>query len=411
MADWRPLVLAALAALAAVPAAASGSEPVIIPDAQIEPLAWADVTGWETDDHAAAFAAFQKSCGAILKRQKAQVESRPVPASLVRICRETLPRRRLTGAEMRIFFESHFRPVRISRIGDPEGFVTGYYEPVVEGSRVRTEEFTVPLYRKPDDLISAQPPTQSGGFSNRGQAFRKVGEELVPYYERGEIEDGALAGRDLEICWLRDPIDAFFIQIQGSARVRLDDGTVLRLNYDAHNGHPYTAIGRFLVEREIIPRDEMSMDKLRQWMRDNPELGKELRRQNKSYVFFRVATLGEHEEALGAQGIPLVTGRSIAIDRRLHAYGMPFWIDGELPVGTNGAKDRFRRLMIAHDTGSAIVGPARADIYFGTGSEAGRVAGRIRHPARFVMLVPKDVRLVQGPARIPYPRPRPVAAP
>jgi membrane-bound lytic murein transglycosylase A len=297
--------------------------------------------------------------------------------------------------------------VRISRIGNAEGFVTGYYEPIVEGSRTQTPEFPVPLYRKPDDLISNQPPTQSGGFSNVGQAFRKVGEELVPYHDRGAIEDGALANRKLEICWLRDPIDLFFAQIQGSVRVRLTDGAVLRLNYDAHNGHPYTAIGRFLVEREIIPRDEMSMDKLRQWMSQNPEQGKELRRQNRSFVFFREAKLADDEEALGAQGIPLVTGRSIAVDRKLHAYGTPFWIDGELPTGANGAKERFRRLMIAQDTGSAIVGPARADIYFGAGLEAGTVSGRIRHPGRFIMLIPNTIRLGITVKRVPSPRPRP----
>src|SRR5205814_562185 len=185
-----------------------------------------------------------------------------------------------------------------------------------------------------------------------------------------QIEDGALATRNLELCYLKDANDLLFIQIQGSARIRLTDGSVLRVNYDSHNGQSYTPVGRILIERGIIPREEMSMDRIRKWMAENPEGGKELRRQNKSYVFFRTVGLPEHEEARGAQGVPLTAIRSIAVDRSLHVYGTPFFIGAELPIGSETSTTKFRRLMIAQDTGSAIVGPARADIDFGAGAKA-----------------------------------------
>src|SRR6185312_1050850 len=169
-------------------------------------------------------------------------------------------------------------------------------------------------------------------------------------------------GRGIEICWLKDQTDLLFAQIQGSARVQLPDGSTLRINYDSYNGYPYTA-----VDRGIFTREEMSMQKIREWMEANPDGAKEVRRQNRSYVFFRELQLGDKDEAVGAQGIPLTPGRSIAVDKALHVYGTPFFISGDLPIESEKSKTPFRRLMIAQDTGSAIVGPARADLYFGAG--------------------------------------------
>ena len=226
----------------------------------------------------------------------------------------------------------------------------------------------------------------SGGSSRAHRACRTAGrciarsaaESWCPYYDRAEIEDGAIAGRGLEICWLKSQTDLLFTQIQGSARVRLEDGSTLRINYDSYNGYPYTAVGRILIERNIIPKDQMSMQRIRQWMNENPDGAKELRRQNRSYVFFHEVKLSDKDEAIGAQGVPLTPGRSIAVDKSLHVYGTPFFIEGELPIESEQAKTPFHRLMIAQDTGSAILGPARADIYFGAGPEAGRVSGRLR---------------------------------
>jgi len=245
---------------------------------------------------------------------------------------------------------------------------------------------------------------------NKGQVFRKIGRrKLVPYYDRAEIEDGAIAGRGLEICWLKDQTDLLFAQIQGSARIRLEDGSTVRINYDAHNGYPYMAVGRILIDRGIIPREQMSMQKIREWMEQNPDGAGELRRQNRSYVFFREVPLSDKDEAVGAQGVPLTPGRSIAVDKSLHVYGTPFFIGGELPIQSEQSRTPFHRLMVAQDTGSAITGPARADIYYGAGAEAGRISGRFRHTMRFVMLVPKSLDPVARGRKMPVPDPRPSA--
>jgi membrane-bound lytic murein transglycosylase A len=235
-----------------------------------------------------------------------------------------------------------------------------------------------------------------------GEAMREVQKR-----DRAEIEDGAIEGRGLEIAFLKNQTDLLFAQIQGSARIELPDGSMVRINYDAHNGFPYTPVGRILIERNIVPRDQMSMQKIREWMEQNPEGANELRRQNRSYIFFREVNLSATDEAVGAQGVPLTAGRSIAVDKALHVYGTPFFIEGELPIESAQAKTPFRKLMIAQDTGSAIVGPARADLYFGAGAEAGKVSGRLRHSARFVMLLPKSLDPVARGRKLPVPDARP----
>jgi membrane-bound lytic murein transglycosylase A len=382
--------------------------PFKMADSELEPLAFADIAGWVADDHAAAFAAFLVSCRPIIRQAPPAAETAPVAAALVPVCRRALAQGQLAPAAARAFFEENFRPLRISRLGDPLGFLTAYYEPVVEGSRWPTGEFKIPMYRKPDDLVA---PAQRPGaaFPNKGEVGRLDAEgKLVPYFDRGEIEDGALDGRHLEICWLKDSVAAFAIHIQGSAQVRLEDGLIVRLNYAAHNGHRYTPVGRILIERNIVPREEMSLDRIRQWMQEHADEARELRRKNQSFVFFRIAGLGEDGEAVGGQGVQLSPWRSIAVDRPMHAYGTPFFIDAELPLSSASARTPFRQLMIAQDTGSAIVGPARADLFLGAGNDAGRIAGRIRHPGRFVMLVPREIDPVEAGRHMPVPRPQPV---
>jgi membrane-bound lytic murein transglycosylase A len=218
-----------------------------------------------------------------------------------------------------------------------------------------------------------------------------------------------LAGKGLEICWAKDPVDIFFAQIQGSTRVKLRDGGLMRLNYIAHNGLPYTPVGRYLIDKGYISREEMSMDRIRAWMDEHPEEARELRRTNRSYVFFHETDLGPHAGIEGAQGVSLTPTRSLAVDKSIHVYGTPIWVDAELPLETETPNTPFRRLLIAQDTGSAIVGPARADIFFGAGEEIGHVAGRIKQHGQFVMLAPKTVKLIGdgGTPEIPLPRPRP----
>jgi membrane-bound lytic murein transglycosylase A len=338
-----------------------------------------------------------------------------VVVALHQVCRRAIATAgrtgRLDAAQARAFFEQNFRPMRIAKLGENAGFLTGYYEPIVEGSRVSTPEFSAPLYRRPANLIwsgLSQRPN-ADNFPNKGvKVGRLVGRrKLVPYYDRGEIENGALAGRNLEICWLKDSNDVLVAQIQGSLRVKFADGSMLRLTYDAHNGFPYTPIGRVLIDRGIIPREEMSMDRLRQWLTANPDQAKELRGKNQAYAFFRTTNLSAQEEPVGGEGVSLTAGRSIAIDRALHSYGTPFFIEADLPIAGNAASTKLRRLMIAQDTGSAIVGPARADIYFGAGDDAGHIAGRVRQPGKFAMLIPRELDPVAAGADLPLPPERP----
>jgi membrane-bound lytic murein transglycosylase A len=382
--------------------------PLQIGGSQYAPLGWSDIAGWGEDDHLAAYKAFRTSCKPIAAQHTLPADSKALGISLRDPCRIAKGLEISDGARAKAFFEEHFLPLRISRLGEGEGFVTGYYEPVIDGSRTQSDVYNVPVYRRPSNLFVRGTRQSSNGLPNKGQVFRKIGRrKLVPYYDRAEIEDGAIAGRGLEICWLKDQTDLLFSQIQGSARVRLEDGSTLRINYDAHNGYPYTPVGRILIDRGIIPREQMSMQKIREWMDQNPDGAKELRRQNRSYTFFREVQLSDKDEAVGAQGVPLTPGRSIAVDKSLHVYGTPFFIEGELPIESEQSKTPFRRLMIAQDTGSAIVGPARADLYFGAGADAGKVSGRLRHNMRFVILVPKRLDPVARGRRMPLPDARP----
>ena len=386
--------------------------PLTFANTQYEPVTWSAIDGWTGDDHAAAFATFLSSCRAIIGSAKVSRDKRPVYPALVDICRKARAALPLNEDGARKFFEQNFVALRIAKIEDAAGFLTGYYEPVVGGSRIKTDVYQVPIYRRPHDIVHLGRKRKAEGFPNTGRVVRRMGRgKYVPYFERAAIEDGALAVRGLEICFVKDWADAFFIQIQGSARIQLEDGGTLRLNYDAHNGHPYTPVGRLLIERNIIPREEMSMDRIRAWMAENPEGAKDLRRQNKSFVFMRETGLSEFDEAVGAQGVPLTALRSIAVDRVLHVYGTPFFIAAELPIATLASNTRFRRLMIAQDTGSAIVGPARADLYFGAGEQAGKISGRIKNPAAFAMLMPRALDPGEAGKAMPMPAARPANAP
>ena len=381
------------------------AHPLRIPNSDFEPLAWHEIKGWIEDDHAEAFSAFLASCRPILRSsEKARAARGETYRALFEVCGRAMAAVPLDATGARHFFEQNFRPIRLAAEGESEGFYTGYYEPVVEGARWPSDIYTTPLYRRPPDLVT-QRLRRSGGKGKAGK--RTVKRATAPYYDRTQIEEGAIAGRGLEIVWLKDPIDAFFAEIQGSVRVRLEDGKVIRLNYADKNGHPYFAVGGVLVQRGIVPREEMSMQKIREFMENNPEEGKELRRMNKSYVFFRETDLGEHDEAIGAQGISLTAARSIAVDRRIHTYGMPVFVNAYLPIASEKPDTWFRRLTIAQDTGGAIVGPARADIYLGAGEEAARAAGRFKHNGQFVMLIPNELDPEDEALGMPLPQPRP----
>lgn len=360
----------------------------------LRPVSFTDIQGWETDDHAEAFSALRRSCEKIVSVYEAREKSGrggDEPHLFLNVCRAALALEHAPDtAEARKFFEDHFTPHGYSADG-LNGFVTGYYEPELKGSRTRSDRFSLPVYRVPDDLMQLFPDSERAKRNQEITAGRKTAEGIVPYYDRKQIEQGALEGRDLELVWLEDYVDAFYMHIQGSGRVVLEEGGHVRLAYAAKNGHPYTAIGRLLIERGEIEQGRMSMEAVRGWLADNPEKARELMWENRSYVFFRelpndLAVPGPE----GAQGVPLTPHRSLAVDTSIHETGTPIWIDAP-DLDVHGEKG-FHRLMVAQDTGSAIRGPERGDIFWGSGVDAGKLAGETRHGARFTILLPKEVK-------------------
>ena len=388
----------------------SKQDPLKFAGSQLEPLKWSELAGWATDDHLAAFAVYEAGCRAARKRPRGDDHAQ-ISGALGNVCRKALALQPKDSDTARAFFEQNFQPVRIARLGEGGGLVTGYYEPIVAGSRFPSPEFSVPIYRRPRDLVAEGYKQGSIAFPNKGGRIgrRTEGKDFVPYHDRGAIEAGALDGQKLEICWIKDPLDLVAIQIEGSARVILEDGTPLRISYDSHNGYSYSSIERVLAERNLIPRKELTKERIRAWTAAHPEEAAKARATNRAYMFFRVTGLTNDGEPVGAQGVPLTPGRSIAVDR-VHEYGTPFFIEGNLPVESAKPAAPFGRLTIAQDTGSAIVGPARADLYLGAGDEAGRIAGRIKHRGRFSMLVPRELDLAAAASELPLPVPKPSIA-
>jgi membrane-bound lytic murein transglycosylase A len=354
------------------------------------PLAYSDLDDWGADDHAAAFSAFRRSCIRLLAGDQPVRAARPSEPGLLPICSAALNAGAPAAEAARAFFERHFDPFEVVPPSG-QGFLTGYYEPEFLARRDPDDAFAVPLLERPGDLVTIPPGETLPGIGPSLQAARRLpsgGFEAYP--DRPAIEDGALGPEEKPIAYLREPGEAFIAQVQGSARLRLPDGTVMRLAYAGRNGHPYSSIGRILVERGDIPLAEMSLERLMDWLRAHPSRARELMRRNRSYVFFREAReLRPDDGPIGGAGTSLVPGRSLAVDRTLWSYGLPFWLEGTLPVDLDHGEP-LRRLLIAHDTGSAILGPARGDFFVGSGPEAGTRAALMRHETRFVVLKPRS---------------------
>ena len=358
------------------------------PTVRFEPMRFDAVAGWVEDDHAAAFAAFLASARA-MQSKPPKTRAFGIPGSALAEVGMRALAHEASGSGARTFFEDEFRPFLVVP-GTGDGFFTGYYEPEVQGSRVRTQRFTVPIYRRPDDLADIDETDPPAGVP-RGFAFaRRTRDGHAPYPDRAAIESGTLAGRGLELAWIESPVDAFFIHIQGSARVILADDTVLRIAYAAKSGHPYTPIGQVLRESGALPAGGVTMQSIRAWLAAHPADARAAMWANCSFIFFReVETADPSSGPTGAAGVFLTAGRSLAVDRRLHTFHSPIWVETDVPEGRNTTA--LRRLLIAQDTGSAIVGPARGDIFFGSGDRAGAYAGAMQSKGRFVLLVPRGV--------------------
>ncbi len=307
-------------------------------------LDFESLDGWAQDDHRAALLAFMETCSNLAD-------------DWTPICRLAADAG-ATDASARAFFELMFKPVQI---GDSPALFTGYYEPELPGSSQRTPRFAHPIYARPPELQD-------------GQVF----------HDRAAIERGVLRGRGLEIAWLEDPVEVFFLHVQGSGRIRMADGRVIRVGYAGRNGHAYRSIGTEMVARGTMTADQVSAQGIKSYIRNNPSSGSDLLNVNPSYVFFRkIGDLPADKGPIGAMGRSITTLRSVAIDPSYTPLGAPVWIekDGANPI---------RSLMIAQDTGGAIKGAQRADIFYGTGARAGEAAGTVKDSGRMLVLLPID---------------------
>lgn len=356
----------------------------------LTPAAFGDLAGWGEDDFAPALAAFARSCAKL----DAQAPERPLVAGDQRfgttgqwrdIC-AALPAKP-DKAAARGFVERWFRPFRAANNDTPQGLFTGYYEAELKGARQPGGRYTVPLYKTPADLVQVDLGQFADEMRGRSIAGRLDSGKLKPYPDRAAIESGLLKDKGLELLWVDDPVDAFFLQVQGAGRVVLPDGAAVRVGYAAHNGHGFVAIGKLLVDSGKIGRDRVSMQAVRDWLRANPDEARALMAKNPRFIFFREVTGEAADGPLGAQGVPLTAGRSLAVDRRYVPLGVPLWLDTTMPGGTD---KKLRRLMVAQDTGGAITGPVRGDFYWGTGEAALAEAGKMRSQGGYFLLLPKS---------------------
>ncbi len=348
----------------------------------LQPATWSEIEAWADDDPAAAWPALRASCSKLARQAQWQVACDAAkhlganPAS----------------AQVRRFFEQHFTPWKLSNPDSTaEGLVTGYYEPLIRGSRSRAGRYAWPIHGAPADMLTIELGDIYPELKHLRLRGRLAGNKIVPYWTRGQIADrqGELPAPVL--LWADDPIDLFFLQVQGSGRVELPDGQRLRIGYADQNGHPYQSIGRWLVAQGELTLDQASMDGIKRWAQENPQRLPELLNSNPSYVFFRELPASDGGP-VGALGVPLSEGRSIAVDPRYVPLGAPVFLSTTYPLGTRP----LNRLMLAQDTGSAIKGAVRADFFWGFGAEAGRQAGRMRQPGRMWVLLPKGMTPPNG---------------
>jgi len=340
--------------------------------------------GWSTDNLAAAWSAFRASCHAL----RFQTPWRAACGEAAKLAPGTTTP---TVAAVRAYFESQFVPYRLSTTeGNTQGLATGYYEPLLRGSRTRRAPYLHALYAPPDDLLVIDLISVNPDLKNMRLRGRLEGRRVVPYWSRAEIERGLASVSGKELVWVDNPIEAFFLEVQGSGRIALDSGETLRLNYADQNGHPYQSIGRWLLDRGELKPGEATMQGIKAWALANPKRVEELLAQNPSYVFFRELQVSDPSIGPpGAQGVPLTPERSIAVDPRYTPLGAPVFVATTYP----NSDARLERLVIAQDTGGAIRGQVRADYFWGFGAEAGALAGRMRQPLRMWVLLPKGFPL------------------
>lgn len=358
---------------------------------RLKPVSFDDLPGWRSDDPSPLWDAMA-DCRTYLesvKPYKAGALGLTADDLLALLQRagETKP----AGAdEARSFFERETRPFLVEPRETASGLVTAFYEPEVAVSDRRDDAYRHPFYRRPLDLVDIDDSNRPSGFDPAYAFALQTDAGLAPYPDRRAIDEGWLEGRGLEIAWARSKVDVFFAHVQGAARLRYPDGRLRRITYAAKAGHPFSGIGRLLIDLGEISEADISMRSIRAWLAAHPERVDEILWHNRSYIFFREAEVDDLSRGpIAAAKVPLIAGRSLAVDRQIHTFGFPFFIHARGLTHMDGGRD-FARTMMALDTGSAIVGPARGDIFTGSGDQAGELAGAVRNTADFYILIPKQ---------------------
>jgi len=342
----------------------------------LQAVSWPEVAGWQTDNPSLALGAFLKSCTALRWRPQWQPS-----------CQEAAAMKQASETEVRSFFERSFVPHQVSQSnGSSDGLLTGYYVPDLKGSRTASSDYQYPLYQRPNDLLVIDLSDVYPDLGNYRLRGRVEENRVVPYWDRSAIDSDnqPLAGQ--ELLWVADPVELFFLHIQGSGRILLDSGERVMVNYADQNGHPYRSIGKYLINQGAMTRDQMSMQNIRAWVRNNPDEVGNVLNQNPSYVFFRELD-GDVQSPPGALGVPLTPGRSLAVDRRYIPLGAPVFVETTWP----NSDQTLQRLMMAQDTGGAIKGRIRGDFFWGMGDQAGEQAGRMKQSAKFWVLLPRTM--------------------
>ncbi len=345
-----------------------------------DPIEWSSLQSWASDNHSDVWDGFLKSC------QKLKSEQ------WLGVCIIAQSHGDLSDAEAREFFESNFdvRPV-YAEGGETEGLITGYYEPLLKGSWERSEEFRYPLYGVPKDLLIIDLGRIYPQLKDLRLRGKLDGNKVVPYYDRARLDDDQDLLQGTEILWVDSLVDQFFLHVQGSGRIQLTDGSTVAVGYAGQNGHPYQSIGRVLIQMGELDREEVTLFTIKDWLRSNPTRMNEVLAKNPSYIFFELRD-AQADGPVGSLNVTLTPERSIAVDRNVIPLGAPVWLQTTLP---NAQQSPLNRLMLAQDTGGAIKGQIRADVFWGRGDEAERMAGLMKQQGELFVLLPKGY-LIEG---------------
>ncbi|MDI2090014.1 murein transglycosylase A [Commensalibacter oyaizuii] len=353
------------------------------------PVSYQNLSGWDQENYGQLLVLFQQNCQ---KMDRQPPNTRLGGASglfggvvqdWIPACQASMVVNPNNAVQSKQFFENWLQPYQYS-VQAKTGKVTGYYEPEIEGSTVQGGAYQIPVYGKPPELIARKDGNGQiqYGIVQNGQ--------FIPYYTRAQIDQGALRGRGLEVAWVKDPADLFFMQIQGSGRILLPNGQTMRLGYAGKNGQPYTALGKVLIDQGLMASNDVNMYTLRAWLHNHPDQAMSLMQENKNYVFFKPLNADVTAQApVGAFGIPLTAGRSVAVDKNWVPLGAPLWLEISMPLPPNQERHPWKHMVFAHDLGGGITGINRIDLFTGYGRSAEWYAGLMNEKGKIFLLLPR----------------------